>query len=95
MSRPIGEQSNSFFCEAVPCVPRVKVPREREPSGRERWLDTAEVAALERAIPREWWVLFAALVFTGMRIGEALGLRWSNVCGFQRGGSTCTTERAA
>lgn len=43
--------------------------------GLERWLSSDEVAAIERASPRDWWPLFALLLHTGMRVGEAQGLR--------------------
>jgi integrase len=60
-------------------VQRPAVPREREPAGRERWLDAAELGQLEGALPRQWWPLFATLTYTGLRVGEAQGLRWSDV----------------
>ena len=60
-------------------VVRPTVPRERESAGRERWLDASELAQLEAALPRPWWPLFATLVYTGLRIGEAQGLCWSDV----------------
>jgi integrase len=60
-------------------VPVLKLPREREPAGRERWLSAEELRDLERATPREWWPLFATLAFTGLRIGEAQGLRGEDV----------------
>ena len=60
-------------------VPALKLPREREPAGRERWLSAEELRDLERATPREWWPLFATLAFTGLRIGEAQGLRGGDV----------------
>jgi integrase len=60
-------------------VPRFRVPKERESEGRERWLDAAEVAAIESVAPREWWPLFGLLIYTGLRIGEALGLTWEDV----------------
>src|SRR5437867_2799875 len=56
-------------------IPALKLPREREPAGRERWLSAEELRDLECATPREWWPLFATLAFTGLRIGEAQGLR--------------------
>jgi integrase len=60
-------------------VPALKLPREREPAGRERWLSAEELRDLECAMPREWWPLFATLAFTGLRIGEAQGLRGGDV----------------
>ncbi len=60
-------------------VPALKLPREREPAGRERWLSAEELKDLECVTPREWWPLFATLAFTGLRIGEAQGLRGEDV----------------
>src|SRR3989441_3592056 len=60
-------------------VPVLKLPREREPAGRELWLSAEELRDLECATPREWWPLFATLAFTGLRIGEAQGLRRADV----------------
>lgn len=65
--------------EAGLAVPHFRMPKEREPEGRERWLDAREVAAVETATPRDWWPLFALLIYTGLRIGEALGLQWADV----------------
>ena len=56
-------------------VQRPEFVREREPSGRERWLSPGELRRLHSACPPEWWPLFATLVYTGLRIGEAQGLR--------------------
>src|SRR5438094_3182237 len=60
-------------------VYRPALPRERESAGRERWLDAGELSQLEAAIPRAWWPLFATLVYTGLRVGEAQGLCWRAV----------------
>jgi len=60
-------------------IPALKMAREREPAGRERWLSAEELKDLEIATPREWWPLFATLAFTGLRIGEAQGLRRADV----------------
>jgi integrase len=60
-------------------VPVLRLPREREPAGRERWLSAEELRDLESATLREWWPLFATLAFTGLRIGEAQGLRGGDV----------------
>jgi integrase len=53
--------------------------KERESPGRERWLSAAEIEALQTASPEAWWPLYAMLVYTGMRIGEAQALRWGDV----------------
>lgn len=60
-------------------VVRPAATRERESAGRERWLDASELARLGAALPRPWWPLFATLAYTGLRIGEAQGLCWSDV----------------
>ncbi len=60
-------------------VVRPAAARERESAGRERWLDASELALLEAALPRPWWPLFATLAYTGLRVGEAQGLCWSDV----------------
>ncbi len=60
-------------------VHRPALPRERESAGRERWLDASELSQLEAALPRSWWPLFATLAYTGLRVGEAQGLCWSDI----------------
>jgi integrase len=60
-------------------IPHFRVPKEREPEGKERWLDATEIGKVERVSSPEWWALFAILLYTGMRIGEAQGLRWGDV----------------
>lgn len=73
----------AFFtwCEQIKglTVQRPSLRREREPQGRERWLSQDEVRAVETACPTEWWPLFAALLYTGMRVGEAQGMRGEDV----------------
>jgi integrase len=64
--------------ERALAIPHFRVPKEREPEGKERWLDAQEIAKIEKVAGREWWALFAALIYTGMRIGEAQGLRWGD-----------------
>lgn len=59
---------------AAPAFRKVK-----ELTGRERWLTAAEIEAVRFATPEHWWPLFAMLIYTGMRIGEAQGLRWADV----------------
>lgn len=60
-------------------VERVRIPRERESRGRERWLSSEELARFEKACPAEWWPFFATLLYTGARVGEAQGLRGGDV----------------
>jgi|HubBroStandDraft_6_1064221.scaffolds.fasta_scaffold42191_1 hypothetical protein len=52
-------------------VPHFRIPKEREPEGKERWLDATEIGKIERVASQQWWALFAVLLYTGMRIGEA------------------------
>lgn len=69
------------WCESEPggVVERLPMTKEQEPSGRERWLSADDIAALESVLPALWWPLFALLVYTGLRIGEAQGLVWGDV----------------
>ncbi len=62
--------------------PFTKVRKPREPRGRVRFLDDAELARLlEAAKAGPPWLhpLVAIAVSTGMRQGEILGLRWADV----------------
>jgi len=43
------------------------------------WLSAAEIEAVRLATPSGWWPLVAMLIYAGLRIGEALALRWSDV----------------
>lgn len=74
------------WCKEVKglAVQRPKLSREREPQGRERWLSHEEIRAVESACPPEWWPLFAILLYTGMRVGEAQGLLGADVRLVQR-----------
>jgi integrase len=60
-------------------VQRPPLPHEREHPGRDRWLAADELRVLERATPAPWWPLFALLVYTGLRVGEAQTLEWGAV----------------
>jgi len=60
-------------------VERPPLPRERESSGRERWLSSEELATFQDACPEEWWPFFATLFYTGARLGEVQGLRGADV----------------
>ena len=73
----------AFFtwCESERGIPiaRPAVPKEREPSGRERWLSADEIQALQGTAPAAWWPFYALLLYTGLRWGEAAGLQWADV----------------
>jgi integrase len=58
---------------------RLRLPHQREPRGRERWLSAEELRAFEQHCPPEWWAFFAVLFYTGTRVGEAQGLRGADV----------------
>jgi integrase len=60
-------------------VERPKLPHEREPQGRERWLSADELRTFQLTCPSEWWPFFAALFYTGARLGEVQGLRGADV----------------
>ncbi len=60
-------------------IERIRLGREREPRGRLRWLSSDEIARLESHCPTGWWPLFATLIYTGARFGEAQGLRGADV----------------
>jgi integrase len=59
-------------------VPHIMIQKESEPEGRDRWLTSDEIALVEAAVPEEWWTLFAVLIHTGMRLGEAQSLVWGD-----------------
>lgn len=60
-------------------IERLRLPRQREPVGRQRWLSSEELRAFEQHCPTDWWPLFAVLFYTGARVGEAQGLRGADV----------------
>lgn len=68
------------WCEDVKglTVVRPKIKTERESAGRMRWLSPDEIRAV-RKHAGDWWPLFATLIYTGMRVGEAQGLVWADV----------------
>ena len=43
-----------------------------------RWLSPDEIRAVRKHAD-DWWPLFATLIYTGMRVGEAQGLVWADV----------------
>jgi integrase len=58
---------------------RPRLSKEKESPGRERWLTAEEIEMVRCVTSKEWWPLFATLIYAGLRIGEAQALRWSDV----------------
>jgi integrase len=56
-------------------VPRIAAP----PTPKPRGLTVAELDRFMAELPPEWRTFFALLSHTGIRIGEAVGLRWRHV----------------
>lgn len=56
-----------------------KSERPKGDQRRMRILNSEEIARLLPAVPEQHRSLITTLVFTGMRIGEALALEWSNI----------------
>jgi integrase len=70
----------SYLEEWTPLQPtRFTFRLAKESRGRERWLDASEIEAARTVCSSKWWLLFSMLIQTGMRIGEAQGLRWSDI----------------
>ena len=44
-----------------------------------RFLTRAELGRLLDEVPAKWWALFELLAATGLRISEAIGLRWDDL----------------
>jgi integrase len=58
----------------------VRLPRVRSTGdGRRKAISQRELALLLSKLPEEWRLFFAFLAHTGLRIGEAIELRWSDV----------------
>lgn len=59
---------------------RIPAPLEDEaPEVKAKALTRAELALLLEAIPEDWRLFFEFLIHTGLRISEAIGLRWEHV----------------
>jgi integrase len=60
---------------------QLAMPWQREPKGRTRWLSDGEVLLLQSALSGSPTVaaLVAFLAETGLRVGEALRLRWEDI----------------
>ena len=64
--------------------PVVRIKREKEPPGRDRWLSAEEEGRVLQAAPPWLQEIIAFAVNTGMRQGEILSLRWPSVDLFRR-----------
>jgi integrase len=60
-------------------LPRRRAGRAWSPRKR-RYLTRAELVSLLDEVPARWRPLFELLAATGLRIFEAVGLRWSDLC---------------
>ena len=59
---------------------RIPAPLDDEaPEIKAKALTRAELAILLAAIPEDWRLFFEFLIHTGLRISEAIGLRWEHV----------------
>jgi integrase len=54
-------------------------PLERDAAELRRALDSDELARFLKACPQEWRMFFRLLAMTGVRVGEAIELRWKDV----------------
>ena len=55
----------------------------RLPDAEARFLTSAELLALEHAMPERWALLVPFVADVGLRIGEVAGLRWHDVDTFR------------
>jgi integrase len=55
------------------------IAKRRHPRRKKKQLTVSDVIAILNAMPEEWRAFFTLLAQTGVRIGELLGLTWSNV----------------
>ncbi|HKA87470.1 MAG TPA: site-specific integrase [Haliangiales bacterium] len=70
------ELTDCYFCA------RVELPRCREYADDENRLTAEELATLLRHLAAnegDWYAVLATMAFTGIRFGEATGLRWDDV----------------
>jgi len=79
----LGHAVKRGWAASNPCQ-HVDLPQKPEQDADIRFLDTAELEALLRAVPeddrgRTERVLYLAAAMTGLRQGELLGLRWRDV----------------
>jgi len=65
--------------DAIPFNPAAGVKGPKTPPGRLRYLQPTELRVVVEACPSWLQPIVCLLVFTGMRRGEALGLRWLDV----------------
>ena len=65
--------------ELIPFNPATKIKTPRTPAGRIRYLGPGELRTLVGACPAWLRPIVVLAIFTGMRRGEILGLRWMHV----------------
>ena len=58
---------------------RIPPPREATEDRKQRSLTRVELTELLAALPEEWRLFFEFLTHTGLRISEALGLKWRHI----------------
>jgi integrase len=68
-------RSNPCQGVRIPAAPSDQEPEEEHAKA----LTRAELAVLFAALPSEWRLFFEFMAHTGLRIGEAIGLRWEHV----------------
>lgn len=71
----LHEVTDRDFCLGVKIRVKLSEYTEDEPN----CLSAEELTHLAAVIPDYWYALFATMAFTGMRWGEASGLRWEDI----------------
>ncbi len=79
LNRMMAVAARRGHCPANPCRLLDKTDRPRLTQRKMRVLTPEEIKALLEAAPNGYRAILATLVFTGMRIGEALALEWEDV----------------
>lgn len=59
--------------------PIAKAKKFKEEEYQNRWLNREESEAFLKECDERWYPFFATLLWTGMRLGEALALRWEDI----------------
>lgn len=71
----------SDYLEASPITSSIRLPKSTTPDPHDRFMDYDEISTLLTAIKssEKYSTIIKLLVMTGLRIGEALGLFWSDI----------------